>query len=129
MHCPQINSYPTRLNTSVFDPNSKINLSDDFKCRDLSLSIINLKAGHISIRFIFESCVGNYCRAKSDQTLGQINRSIFRSSELYFALFSVEMNSAAAFLFRKIFSVARLSVLGQPSPFGPLENPNPSAPL
>jgi hypothetical protein len=45
---PLINFYPTQLNTSVFDPNSKINIGDDFKCRDLSLSIINLKAGHIS---------------------------------------------------------------------------------
>jgi hypothetical protein len=45
---PLINFYPTRLNTSVFDPNSKINIGDDFKCRDLSLSIIYLKASHIS---------------------------------------------------------------------------------
>jgi hypothetical protein len=89
MRRPQINSYPTRLHTSVFDPDSKINICDDFKCRDLSLSIINPKAGHISRRFIVESRVGNYFRAKSNQTPGRINRSIVRSSELYFALFSV----------------------------------------
>jgi hypothetical protein len=30
MRCPPMNSYPTQLNTSVFDPNSKINIDDDF---------------------------------------------------------------------------------------------------
>jgi hypothetical protein len=99
---PLIKSYSTQLNTYVFDPNSKINIGDDFKCRDLSLSILNPKSGHTPRQFIFESCVGNYCRAKSNQTLGRVNRSIVRSSELYFALFSVETNSAGAFLFRKI---------------------------
>jgi hypothetical protein len=63
---PLINSYPTRLHTSVFDPDLKIDIDDNFKCRDLSLSIINPKAGHISRRFIFESCVVNYFRAKSN---------------------------------------------------------------
>jgi hypothetical protein len=32
----------------VFDPDLKISIGDDFKCRDLSLSILNPKAGHIS---------------------------------------------------------------------------------
>jgi hypothetical protein len=82
MRRPQINSYLTRLHTFVFDPDSKINISDDFKCHELFLSIINPKAGHISRRFIFESHVGNYFRAKSNQALGRINRSIIRSSEL-----------------------------------------------
>jgi hypothetical protein len=109
---PLINSYPTRLHTSVFDPDLKINIDDNFKCHDLSLSIINPKAGRISGRFIFESRVGNYLREKSNQTLGRVNRSIVRSSELYFTLFSVETNPAGAFLFRKLFSVARLSILG-----------------
>jgi hypothetical protein len=77
--CPQINSYPTRLNTSMFNPNSKINLGDNFKYRDLSLSIINLKARHILRRFIFKSCIVNYFRAKSNQTLGRVNRPIFRN--------------------------------------------------
>jgi hypothetical protein len=79
---PLINSYSTQLNTSVSDPISKINIGDDFKCRDLSLSIINPKAGHISRLFIFESCVVNYFRANSNQTLGRINRSLVHSSEL-----------------------------------------------
>ena len=55
MRRPQINPYPTQLHTSVFDPDSKINIGDDFKCRGLSPSIINPKAGHIARRFIFES--------------------------------------------------------------------------
>jgi hypothetical protein len=63
---PLINSYPTRLHTSVFDPDLKINIGDDFKCRDLSLSIKNPKAGRILRQFIFESRVGNYFRAKSN---------------------------------------------------------------
>jgi hypothetical protein len=82
MRRPQINPYPSQLHTSVFDPDSKINIGDDFKCRELSLSIINPKAGHISRRFIFESRVGNYVRAKSNQTLGRINRSNVYWSEL-----------------------------------------------
>jgi hypothetical protein len=78
----------------------------NFKCRDLSLSIITLKANHILRRFILESCVGNYFRAKSNQTLGRIHRSIVRSSKLYFALFSVEMISAGAFRSGKYFGAA-----------------------
>jgi hypothetical protein len=68
--CPQINSYSTRLNTSGFDPNSKSTSAIIFKYRGLSLSIINPKVSHILRRFIFKSCVVNYCQAKSDQTLG-----------------------------------------------------------
>jgi hypothetical protein len=79
---PLLNSYPTRLHTSVFDPNLKINIDDDFKGCDLSHSIKNPKAGRILRQFSFESCVVIYCRAKSNQTLGRLNRSIFRSSEL-----------------------------------------------
>jgi hypothetical protein len=30
MRCPLINSYPTQLNTSVSEPNSKINIGYDF---------------------------------------------------------------------------------------------------
>jgi hypothetical protein len=95
----------------------------------LSLSIINLKASRIPRQFTFKSHIGTNFQEKSNQTLGRINRSIVHSSELYFALFSVETNSVGAFLFRKIFSAARLRVLGQgqPSPFGPLRNPNPRA--
>jgi hypothetical protein len=39
---------------------------------------------------------------KSNQILGLVNRSIARPSELRFALFFVEANSAGAFLFREI---------------------------
>jgi hypothetical protein len=84
-----------------------------FKCRALSLSIINLKAGHLPKQFIFKSCVRNYCRAKSNRTLGRINRSIVHSSELYFALFSVETNSVGAFLFGKNNLARPDFVLGQ----------------
>jgi hypothetical protein len=63
---PLINSYPTRLHTSVFDPDLKIDIGDNFKRRGLSPSIKNPKAGRISRRFIFESRVGNYSRAKSN---------------------------------------------------------------
>jgi hypothetical protein len=67
-----------------------------------------------------------FFRANSNQTLDRINRSIVRSSELLFTLFCVPTKSARAF-FRKIFSAARLQVLGQahlkPSPLGPLRNP------
>jgi hypothetical protein len=110
-----ISLYPIRLQKST---SAMI-----FKCPDLSLSIINPKAGHIPIRFIFESCARSYFRAKFNHTLGRINHSIVRSSEIYFALFSVETNSAGAFLFREIFSAARLSVLDriQSSPFGPIK--------
>jgi hypothetical protein len=66
----------------MFDPDLKISIGDDFKCRDLSLSILNPKVGCIPRQFIFESCLGNYCRAKSNQTLGRVNREIVRSSEL-----------------------------------------------
>jgi hypothetical protein len=79
---PLIYSYSTQLDNYVFDPDSKINVDKDFKCRDLSLSIINPKAGHIPRRFIFKSRVGSYFRANSNQTLGRVNRSIVRSSEL-----------------------------------------------
>ena len=99
---PLINSYPTRLHTSVFDPDLKIDIGDNFKCRDLSLSIINPKAGCIPRQFIFESGIGNYFRAKSNPTLGRINRSIVRSSKPKFALFSIEKKSAGTFLVRKI---------------------------
>jgi hypothetical protein len=70
------------LHTFVFDPDLKINIGDEFKCRDLSLSIKNPKARSILRRFIFKSCIVNYCRAKSNQTLGRVNRSIVRSSKL-----------------------------------------------
>jgi hypothetical protein len=61
---PLIDSYPTRPNISMFEPNSKPASAMIFKCRDLSLSIIILKASHIPRRFIFESCVRSYFRAK-----------------------------------------------------------------
>jgi hypothetical protein len=88
----------------VSDPISKINIGDDFKCSDVSLSIINPKASYILRRFIFESCARSYFRVKSNQILGLVNRSIARSSELRFALFFVEANSAGAFLFWEIIS-------------------------
>jgi hypothetical protein len=98
---PLINSYPTRLHTSVFDPDLKIDIGDNFKCRDLSLSIINPKAGCIPRQFIFESGIGNYFRANSNQTLDRVNRSPVRSSELSFTLFCVPTKSAVEFLFRE----------------------------
>jgi hypothetical protein len=101
---PLINFYPTQLNTYVSDPISKINIGDDFKCSDVSLSIINPKASYIPRRFIFESCARSYFRVKSNQILGLVNRSIARPFELRFALFFVEANSAGAFLFREIIS-------------------------
>jgi hypothetical protein len=52
---PLINSYLNRLHTSVFDPDLKINIGDDFKCHDLSLSIKNPKTSRIPRQFIFES--------------------------------------------------------------------------
>jgi hypothetical protein len=121
MGCPQINSYPIRLNISVSNPILKISIGDDFKCRDLSLSILNPKAGHISRRFIFKLCVVNYFRANSNQTLGRVNRATFRSSELFSLCFSVATNSAGTFLVRKIFSATQFNVLGQiqSNPFGP----------
>jgi hypothetical protein len=75
-----------------------------FKCRDVSLSIINPKASYIPRRFIFESCARSYFRVKSNQILGLVNHSIARPSELCFALFFVEANSAGAFLFWEIIS-------------------------
>jgi hypothetical protein len=62
----------------------------------------NPKASRIPRQIIFESCVGNYFRAKSNQTLDRVNRVVVRSSELCFTLFRVQTNSARAFLFRKI---------------------------
>ena len=52
------------------------------KCHDSPSPTKNPNADQISGRFIFESRVGNYFRAKSNQTLGRINRSIVRSSKL-----------------------------------------------
>jgi hypothetical protein len=113
---PLINSYSTRLNTSMSDLISKKSTSAMIsKCHDLSSPTKNPKAGHIPRRCIFESCVRSYFRANSNQTLGRINRSTIRSSELSFTLFCVPTKSAGAF-FRKIFSTARLCVLGQAQP-------------
>jgi hypothetical protein len=52
------------------------------KCHDSPSPTKKSKADQISGRFIFESRVGNYFRAKSNQTLGRVNRAIVRSSEL-----------------------------------------------
>jgi hypothetical protein len=93
--------YPTRPNISC--PNRiQIPVSTTIlKSHDSPSPTKNPKAGHIPRQFIFESCVGNYCRAKSNQTLGRVNRPISRN---LFALFFVETNSAGAFVFREIIS-------------------------
>jgi hypothetical protein len=121
--------YPTRLNISWPNRTQNPVSTAVLKYHDSLSPTKKSKADQILRRFIFKSRVRIYFRAKSNQTLGQVNRVVVRSSELCFTLFRVQTNSARAFLFRKIFSVARFRVLGQaqPSPFGPLRNPNPRA--
>ena len=75
---PLINSYSTRPNISC--PNRIQNpvSTTILKYRDSPSPTKNPKAGCIPRQFIFESCIGNYCRAKLNRTLGRINRSTFR---------------------------------------------------
>jgi hypothetical protein len=79
---PLINSYSTQLNISC--PNRIQNPASVaiLKCHDSPSPTKNPKAGRIQRQFIFESCLGNYFRANSNQTLGRIDRSIVRSSKL-----------------------------------------------
>jgi hypothetical protein len=99
---PLINSYPTWLNTSVSNPIPKINIGDDFLNVAICLfQIINPKAGRIPRQFIFGSCVGIVAERIQIRLSAEL---IARSSEIYFALFSVETNSVGAFVFREIIS-------------------------
>jgi hypothetical protein len=84
------------------EPNSKPRIDSDFKNITICLLRLKIQADQISGRFIFESRVGNYFRANSNQTLGRINRSIFRSSELQLALFFYTDDFRESILFRKI---------------------------
>jgi hypothetical protein len=84
-----------------------------FKCRGLSLSIVNPKAGRISRQFMFESCEGIIVKRSQIKLLVEL---IARSSELYFALFFAETNSAGAFLLRKTISATGLGFWAQSIP-------------
>jgi hypothetical protein len=71
--------YPTRPN--ILCPNRIQNPVSTaiLKCHDSPSPTKNPKAGRIPRQFIFKSCIENYCRAKSNQTLGRVNRPIFRN--------------------------------------------------
>jgi hypothetical protein len=103
------------------EPNSKPRIDSDFKISRFAFSDEKSKADQVLRRFIFESCARSYFRANSNQTLGQVNRPIFRN---LFDLFSVETNSAGAFYSGKCLAQPD-NVFGpaQPSPFGPLRKP------
>jgi hypothetical protein len=115
VRCPLIISYSTQPNISC--PNQIQNpVSTAILNYHTSTSpTTNPKASRIPRQIIFESCVGNYFRAKSNQTLDRVNRVVVRSSELCFTPFRVQTKSARDF-FRKIFSAARITHFG-PSPF------------
>jgi hypothetical protein len=110
---PLINSYSTQPNISC--PNRIQNSVSTaiLKCHDSPSPTKNPNADQISGQFIFESRVGNYFRANSNQTLGRINRSIFRSSELQLALFLHRQLPREHFIPENKFSAARLHVSGQ----------------
>ena len=76
---PLINSYSTRPNISC--PNRTRNPVSTaiLKYHDSPSLTKNRKAGRIPRQFIFESCVGICCRAKSNKTLSRVSRPIFRN--------------------------------------------------
>jgi hypothetical protein len=75
--------YLTRLNISCSNRTQNPVSTAILKYHDSPSPTKNPKPIKISGWFIFESRVGNYFRAKFNQTLGQVNRSIVRSPELY----------------------------------------------
>jgi hypothetical protein len=52
MRCPLVNSYPTRLNIFVSDPNSKINIGNDFLLIRFALIRLRIRSRSTSIHFI-----------------------------------------------------------------------------
>jgi hypothetical protein len=76
---PLINSYSTRPNISCPNRTQNPVSTTILKYHKSPSPTKNPKAGHIPGRIIFESCARNYFRAKSNPTLGRINRSIVRS--------------------------------------------------
>jgi hypothetical protein len=104
--------YPTRPNISC--PNRTQNPVSTAILKISRFAFSDEKSKPIkSQRFIFESRVGNYFRANSNQTLGRINRSIFHSSELQLALFLHRRLPREHFIPENKFSAARLRILGQ----------------